>query len=250
MMARRICAQPTRFRARTHRNLPLLRCRPACLRDTSSSRSLLHFLRRLAGPHVLSIFVYPWHERLVTALRQRARGRSGSLRSSRCSLLVPGLLVLTAFVGESRAAIGQLDREALAGQLAVAQQAWDRIRVLIPGASWVDLGTLVDDAISKIGGFIASSVGGLLANIAVLLFQLFVTLIALFFFLRDADAIARELRRALPFEELRRERMIRQTRELVYASVAAGLLIASLQGFAGGWSSRCSVSALLCSGVS
>ena len=44
----------------------------------------------------------------------------------------------------------------------------------------------------------------------------------------------RDVRRALPFEDLRRERMIRQTRDLVYASIAAGLVIASLQGLAGG----------------
>jgi predicted PurR-regulated permease PerM len=74
----------------------------------------------------------------------------------------------------------------------------------------------------------------LLADIVLLLFRLFVTLLALFFFLRDADTIMRDLRGLLPFEELRRERMIRQTRELVYASIAAGLLIASLQGLAGG----------------
>jgi predicted PurR-regulated permease PerM len=43
-----------------------------------------------------------------------------------------------------------------------------------------------------------------------------------------------EVRRALPFEEFRRERMIRQTRDLVYASIAAGLMIAALQGLAGG----------------
>jgi predicted PurR-regulated permease PerM len=67
-----------------------------------------------------------------------------------------------------------------------------------------------------------------------LLFQLFVTLFALFFFLRDANTIMQEIRRSLPFEDLRRERMIRQTRDLVYASVAAGIVIASLQGLAGG----------------
>lgn len=191
------------------------------------------FFAPLGWAAVLAIFVYPWHERLVP---RYGSGRTAGLSTAIVTLLIvgPGLLVLTAFVGESRAALAELDRDALAGRLAVAEQAWDRIRVVIPGASSVDLGTLVDDVTSRMGGFIASLVGGLLANIALLLFQLFVTLIALFFFLRDADTIARELRRALPFEELRRERMIRQTRELVYASVAAGLLIASLQGLAGG----------------
>jgi predicted PurR-regulated permease PerM len=200
-----------------------------------------YFVLRIFGPFfaplgwaaVLAIFVYPWHERLVS---RYGNGRAAGLSTAIVTVLIvgPGLLVLTAFAGESRAALAELDRDALTQQLAVVQQAWDRIRVLIPGASSMDLGTFVNDAIAKTGGFIASSVGGLLANIAVLLFQLLVTLIALFFFLRDTDAIARELRRALPFEELRRERMIRQTRDLVYASVAAGLLIASLQGLAGG----------------
>jgi predicted PurR-regulated permease PerM len=87
---------------------------------------------------------------------------------------------------------------------------------------------------SRTAGFLAARAGGLLADLVVLFFQLFVTLFALFFFLRDADVIMRELRRLLPFEELRRERMIRETRELVYASIAAAFIIASIQGLAGG----------------
>ena len=196
-------------------------------------RIVAPFLAPLGWAAVLAIFVYPWHEKLVP---RYGHARAASLSTAVVTLLIvgPGLLVLTAFVGESRAALAELDREALAGQLAVAQAAWDRIRVLIPGATSVDLGSLIDQAISRTGGFLAGRVGGLLADIVVLLFQLFVTLLALFFFLRDADTIMRELRRVLPFEEFRRERMIRQTRDLVYASVAAALLIASLQGLAGG----------------
>ena len=194
---------------------------------------LAPFFAPLGWAAVLAIFVYPWHERLVP---RYGRTRAAGVSTAVVTLLIlgPGLVVLTAFVNESRAALAELDREAMSRQLAIAQAAWDRIRVLIPGVASVDLGSLIDQAISRTGGFLAARVGGLLADILVLLFQLFVMLFALFFFLRDADAIMRELRRALPFEELRRERMIRQTRELVYASIAAGLLIASLQGLAGG----------------
>jgi predicted PurR-regulated permease PerM len=127
-----------------------------------------------------------------------------------------------------------VDQEAFAGQLALLEQAWNRIRALIPGAQAVDLRSLINEAISRTGGFLAARVGGLLADIVVLLFQLFVTLFALFFFLRDADPLMQTVRRSLPFEDLRRERMIRQTRDLVYASIAAGLMIASIQGLAGG----------------
>jgi predicted PurR-regulated permease PerM len=196
-------------------------------------RILTPFLAPLGWAAVLAIFIYPWHERLVP--------RHGNARAAALSTLVvtvlivgPGLLILTAFVQESRAALSTVDRDAFAGQLALFEQGWNRIRVFIPGAQTVDLRSLIDEAISRTGGFLAARVGGLLADIVVLLFQLFVTLFALFFFLRDADTIMREARRWLPFEDLRRERLIRQTRGLVYASIAVGLVIASLQGFAGG----------------
>jgi predicted PurR-regulated permease PerM len=191
------------------------------------------FFVPLAWAGVLAIFVYPSHHNLAA--------RYGSTRAAAISTVVvtvviigPGLAVLTAFVQESRAALIGLDKEALAGQLALLEQAWDRIRGLIPGAQAMDLETVIDQTVSRTGGALASLVGGVLTNVAVVLFQLFVTLLALFFILRDADDITRYLRRALPFEELRRERMIRQTRDLVYVSIAAGLVIATLQGLAGG----------------
>jgi predicted PurR-regulated permease PerM len=196
-------------------------------------RIVAPFFAPLGWAAVFAIVVYPWHQRLIPRY-----GHAGAAALSTVVvtllLLGPGLAILTAFVRESRAAFSEIDREALAGQLAVADRAWDQVRALIPGAQLDDLGTVIDQAISRAAGFLAARVGGVLADIAVLLFQLFVMLFALFFFLRDADAIMHEMRRALPFEELRRERMIRQTRELVFASVAAGLAIASLQGFAGG----------------
>ena len=191
------------------------------------------FLGPLGWGAVLAIFVYPWHEKQVP---RYGDARAAALTTLLVAVLIvgPGLVILVAFVRESRAALAQLDEEAVAGQLAAAEQMWDRLRLLIPGVRFADLRTLFEDSIARAGGFIAARIGGLLADLAVLLFHLFVTLFALFFLLRDGDAIMRRIRRALPFEDPRRERMIRQTRDLVYASIAAGLLIASIQGLAGG----------------
>jgi len=191
------------------------------------------FFAPLGWAAVLAIFVYPWHSTLVPRY-----GNSGAALLSTLVVTVlivgPGLVILATFVQESRAALSTLDQDVVAGQLASLDRAWDRIRALIPGAQSVELSTLIENVVSRTGGFIAARVGELLADILVLLFQLFVTLFALFFFLRDADTIMRIVRSLLPFEDLRKERMIRQTRDLVYASVAAGVMIAALQGLAGG----------------
>ena len=196
-------------------------------------RILTPFFAPLGWAVVLAVFVYPWHEKLVP--------RCGSAGAAAVSTLVvtlfivgPGLIILTAFAQESGAALSVVDQDAVAEWFAFLESIWNRARELIPGARGIDLRRLIEDAMSRTGGFLAARAGGLLADVLVLLFQLFVTLFALFFFLRDADAIMQELRRSLPFEDFRRERIIRQTRDLVYASIAAGLLIAFLQGLAGG----------------
>ena len=191
------------------------------------------FVGSLGWAAVLAVFVYPRHRELVARL-VNTRAAAVSTAVVAVVIIGPGVVLATAFVQESRAAFTDFDRQAFMEQLAVVERGWDRVRGFIPGAANADLGMLVQDAMSRTGGFLAAQIGGLLADLLLLVFQLFVTLFALFFFLRDADAIMREMRRSLPFEELRRERMIRQTRDLVYASIAAGMLIASLQGLAGG----------------
>jgi predicted PurR-regulated permease PerM len=196
-------------------------------------RILSPFFAPLGWAVVLAVFVYPWHEKLVPRF-----GRAGAAAVSTLVVMLfivgPGLAILTAFAQESRAALSEVDQDAVAEQFAVLENLWNRSRPFIPGAEGIDLRRLIDDAVTRAGAFVAARVGGLLADMLVLLFQLFVTLFALFFFLRDADTIMQELRRSLPFEDFRRERIIRETRDLVYASIAAALLIASLQGLAGG----------------
>ena len=191
------------------------------------------FFHPLAWAAVLAICVYPWHEKLVI---RHGRSRAAAATTTLVAILIigPGVIVLTAFVREGKAAVEALDRDLIANQLAWVSTTWDRVRVYVPGAQSLDLPTAINQAGANIAGFIAARVGGLLADLAVFVFHLFVTLFALFFLLRDAAPIMRMMRGALPFEERRRERMIRQTRDLVYASVTAALIIASLQGLVGG----------------
>lgn len=191
------------------------------------------FFPPLGWAAVLAICVYPWHEKLVIRFgRSRAAGISTLLVT--LVILGPGLLVLTAFIQEGKAALDGLDRQILTDRLAWAIATWERYRGYVPGAGALDLPTLLNQATANLAGFLAARLGGLLADLAVFVFHLFVTLFALFFLLRDSGAIMRAMRSSLPFEGPRRERMIRQTRDLVFASVTAAIIIASIQGLLGG----------------
>ena len=70
----------------------------------------------------------------------------------------------------------------------------------------------------------------MIRNIVVFLFELFVMLFALFYFLRDGDSMLGRFRHFLPFEETMTERMLAEARELIFASVTTSLVIAAVQG--------------------
>ena len=64
--------------------------------------------------------------------------------------------------------------------------------------------------------------------------SLFVMLFALFFLLRDGRTLGRQIRDLLPLPERERERLMAETRDLVIASVGAGLMVAAAQGLIAG----------------
>lgn len=114
------------------------------------------------------------------------------------------------------------------------QETWDGLRGRVPLPLPADLTGTVRAGLSRAASVMASGAGTVLANVASTVGQLFVVLFVLFFFLRDGEAIARTIRGMLPFEAARRERLMRQTHELVIASVGASFTIAVLQGLIAG----------------
>jgi predicted PurR-regulated permease PerM len=89
-------------------------------------------------------------------------------------------------------------------------------------------------ATGGLASFLAARLGTVVRNLAVFLFELFVTLFALFFFFRDGEAILAFVRRVQPFEEKIWERILTPTHDLIHASVAVTALIAATQGCLGG----------------
>jgi predicted PurR-regulated permease PerM len=82
--------------------------------------------------------------------------------------------------------------------------------------------------------FLAPQVGAVVADLFATLGSLFVMLFALFFLLRDGHILGRWVRDLLPVSEQESDRLVTDTRDLVMASVGAGLLVAAAQGAIGG----------------
>jgi predicted PurR-regulated permease PerM len=94
---------------------------------------------------------------------------------------------------------------------------------------------LITTAVQRAAAFLAPHAGALVLDVVATLGTLAAMLFALFFLLRDGDAIRVQVRDRLPFTTAESERLLNETRDLVIASVGASLLVAAAQGAIGGF---------------
>jgi predicted PurR-regulated permease PerM len=141
---------------------------------------------------------------------------------------------MTAFVEQATATVRSIDLSVQTEGFGRLQGLWARAQAHRFGADLPDLKDVVTRGTGWLAGIVAAQAGAFLRNLVLFVVDLVVALFAVFFFFRDSDAIMAALRRAMPFEAEQSERMISEARDLIHASVTAGLSVAVIQGTIGG----------------
>jgi predicted PurR-regulated permease PerM len=188
------------------------------------------FLTPLGWAAVFGVIFYSLNKRFE---RKWGRTQSAVLTTLGVTLIliVPVLLFAALFVREGIAAALNIQAAMAGGGYKWFARDWEWLASHIPaGGVIVDLPGLVRQGASRAGEYMATEFGAVIRNIVVFLFELFVMLFALFYFLRDGDSIVRRFRLFLPFEETMTERMLAEARELIFASVTTSLVISAVQG--------------------
>ena len=191
------------------------------------------FLVPLGWAGVLVVIFYPLHSRLEKRWGA-PRAASISTMGVTLILIIPGLLLMAAFVQEGADAVRGLHKGITEGQFPWIQRAWEWIQQRAPAGESTDLPTLARQTAEGVATFLAAQAGAVLKNIAVFLFDLVVIILAMFYLFRDAGKIMNAIRRVLPFDPEPREHMLSQARDLIFASVTSGLIVAFVQGTLGG----------------
>ena len=188
------------------------------------------FLVPLGWAAVFAVVFQSLSERLE---RKWSRTQSAALVTAAVTLIliVPVLLLATMFVREGIDAARNLEAQMAGGGYEGINRAWGWIvSHLAAEGMTLDFPGLVRQYASRVGEIMAAQLGAVVRNIAEFLFELFVMLFALFYFLRDGDRIVNRFRLLLPFQETMTERMLTEARELIFASVTTSLVIGAVQG--------------------
>jgi predicted PurR-regulated permease PerM len=192
-------------------------------------RLFLPFFTPLGWAAVFAVIFHSLNERLETRWGPTVSAVAVTAGVT-LILIVPVLLLAALFVREGIAAARSIQIAVGAGQYGPFGRAWEWIvsRVAAEGMT-ADLPGLIRQGASRAAQYMAEELGAVIRNIVVFLFELFVMLFALFYFLRDSETILNRIRNALPFEETQRDRMLAEARELIFASVTTSLVIAAVQ---------------------
>jgi predicted PurR-regulated permease PerM len=188
------------------------------------------FLSPLAWAIVIGVIFYSLNKRFE---RKWGGTKSAALITLGVTLIliVPVLLLAVMFVREGIAAARNIQAAMAGGGYGWFNRAWGwLVSTIAAEGVTVDLPGLVRQGAGRAGEYLATQLGTVIRNIVVFLFELFVTLFALFYFLRDGDSMLKRFRHFLPFEETMTDRMLGEARELIFASVTTSMVIAAVQG--------------------
>ena len=193
------------------------------------------FLVPLAWSAVLAIFFYPLHEKVLRKVKAN-RAATVSTLAVTLLLIVPALLALffttkEAIEAGAKAQVVLQDSD----RTALPAHVLEWVRGQLPESMHdTDFSDPIKRGAERIAAYFAAKLGGLLRNLFAFFLDLFVLIFALFFMFRDGEEVARGVRHLMPFDPAIQEEMMRESRELIFASVAVGLLIAAVQGALGG----------------
>jgi predicted PurR-regulated permease PerM len=192
------------------------------------------FLDPLAWSGVLAIFFYPVHERIMRRLRPNRAALVSTLGVT-LLLIAPALVVLFYTGRQALDATARLQTALTDPDRALQSHAMDWIRHQLPQA-WqaTDFSQPLRQGAERIATFLATRLGALVKNLFTFFVDLFIVIFALFFMFRDGEEIVRGASHLVPFDEEIQDDMVRESRDLIFASVAVALVIALLQGALGG----------------
>lgn len=190
------------------------------------------FLASLAWAAVFAMTFYRVHVRLATRLGPTGAALVTTLVAA-VATVGPAVMLVSVLAQELPQMVDYVQQASLTAPDQIAR-VWEILRRRSPMPLPEDPASLLREGVERTLAFLAPKVGAVVADVFATLGSLFVMLFALFFLLRDGHVLGRQVRDLLPLPERERDRLLSETRDLVIASVGAGLLVAAVQGTIGG----------------
>ena len=192
------------------------------------------------GPFLVALTWAAIFAILFQGVQIRLTSKMGSTRAALATTLLAAVLIigpvamlLTALAREAPTVTDYVQDATRAAPRQI-ELAWKAIRARSPVPLPARPTELLAEGARRTMSFLAPQAGAIITDVFSTLGSLLAMLFALFFMLRDGASMSAQLRDLLPLQERDRDQLLSDTRDLVIASVGAGLAVAAAQGAVGG----------------
>jgi predicted PurR-regulated permease PerM len=204
------------------------------------------FLPSIVWAILLSMIFYPLFIKLQRLLKQNE-----FLSAFMMTLLVfiiivlPFTLLMFSLASEVVDGYHRMEELIKTGQL---QAYWEKIRefpvlkwILERAGQYVDLSQidplpLLLKNLKQVSTFIFNQTTTLLRGFSTFIAGFFFTLLSLYYLFKDGSRFFRGFKEVIPFPARERDLLIQRFKDMIYATIYGGILIAMIQGFLGGLS--------------
>jgi predicted PurR-regulated permease PerM len=190
---------------------------------------------------VFAIVFLPLYQKLLKRLKYR-----GVTAALMCVLIIvliigPFAYLFIALVEEGAKAVAKINALHDSGQLdaylnfelpwvkTITEQLSEYIDV-----SQFNLNNLVKDAADNVGSFLFSQTGWVISNGTRFLFYFGLMIFTMYYFFKDGEEVVKQVKTLVPLPREQVNRIFRQLREVIYATMYGGVVVALLQGLLGG----------------
>ena len=194
-------------------------------------RILGPFITALTWAAIFAILFQRMQAWLVTKMRPNRAALVATLVIA-ALIIAPAVLLISTLARQVPHATDYVKQTSQSAPRQV-QRVWDFLKARSPVPVPDDPSEVIAQGKQRVLSFLAPRASAFVGDFLGTLGNLVAMLFALFFMLRDGGAITRQLRDRLPFTEQESERLLRETRDLVVASVGAAVVVAIAQGVLG-----------------
>ncbi len=199
-------------------------------------RIMSPFIMPIAWALVLSIVFYPLYQFFHKRLRKKGLSALITLALILCVILGPFTYIASSLTGEIINTYSLVEDKAAQfisniKNVPFAVKILERLGYNIQS---MDIKDMVINATKALGAKIVNNLYAALQNVVAIVFNFFMMSLCTFYFLMDGDALIRRIRGLLPFSESHKERLSRQVKEMISATLYGGVVVAIIQGFLGG----------------
>lgn len=189
------------------------------------------FLPALAWALALAIVADPLFTAIHRLVPRRDLAAALSVVAVTVAVIGPVAFVTQQLVGQSVVLAQAAGRELESGRWV---RALERAPHVAPAVRWLETQLDVRDLARQAGGVVQSTAPSLVSSSAWVVVQLLITLLVLFYFLRDREPALDLLRSLVPLRDVELDTVVRRVADTIHATVFGALAVAAVQGSMGG----------------